>query len=122
MTTSQDEYASKMKEMVKSHTAETAALREKFKTEMERKLVEQKEDMKVNNSFTTLHLCEFRGHSFMYDFIIGKIMVIMSTSFCPKLFGWFYFSVHHTCVPECHPHYVCRCYGPIHNPAGFEAG
>lgn len=95
MTTSQDEYASKMKEMVKSHTAETAALREEFKTEMERKLVEQKEDMKVNNSFTTLHLREFKGHSFMHYFIIGKIMVIMNTSFCPKLFSWFYFSVHH---------------------------
>ena len=55
MTTSQDEYASKMNEAVKSHTAETAALREEFKREMEGKLVEQMKDMKVNNSITTLH-------------------------------------------------------------------
>ena len=55
MITPQDEYASKMKEMVKSHTAETAALREEFKGEMERKILEQKKDMKVNSSFTTLH-------------------------------------------------------------------
>ena len=58
-STPQDEYASKMEEMVESHTAETAALREEFKREMERKLAEQKENIKVNNSITTLHTCEF---------------------------------------------------------------
>ena len=47
MTTPQDEYTSKMEEMAKSHTAEKAALREEFKGEMERKLAEQKKDMKV---------------------------------------------------------------------------
>ena len=53
MITPQDEYASKMKEMVKSHTAETtAALREEFKRETERKIVEHKKEMKVKNSFT----------------------------------------------------------------------
>ena len=51
MITPQDEYASKMNEMVKSHTAETtAALREEFKREMERKIVEHKKDMKVNTA------------------------------------------------------------------------
>ena len=48
LTTSQDEYANKMKEMAKSHTAETAALREEFRREMERKLVKLKKDIKVN--------------------------------------------------------------------------
>ena len=57
-STPQDEYASKMEEMVESHTAETAALQEEFKREMERKLAEQKENI-VNNSITTLHTCEF---------------------------------------------------------------
>ena len=32
---------------MKSHTAETADLREEFRKEMERKLAEQKKDMKV---------------------------------------------------------------------------
>ena len=56
--TPQDDHASKMKKLVESHASETAALREEFKREMERKLVEQKKD-KVNNSITTLHTCEF---------------------------------------------------------------
>ena len=42
--TSQDEYTSKMKEMAKSHTAETT---EEFRKEIERKLTEQKKDLKV---------------------------------------------------------------------------
>ena len=36
-----------MKEMEKSHTAETNDLRNEFKREMTRKLLEQKQDMKV---------------------------------------------------------------------------
>ena len=44
----QDEYTSKMEEMAKSHTAETTDLKNEFKREMEeRKLSEQKKDMKV---------------------------------------------------------------------------
>ena len=39
-----------MEEMAKSHTAETTALCEELKGEMERKLVEQKKDMKVMRS------------------------------------------------------------------------
>ena len=45
MTTPQDDHTSKMKEMVKSHTAEIAALREEFQREMERNLLEQRKDM-----------------------------------------------------------------------------
>ena len=57
--TPQDDHASKMRKLVESHTSEIAALREEFRKEMERKLVEEKKDMKVNNSITTLHTCEF---------------------------------------------------------------
>ena len=49
MTTPQNEYTSKMEEMAKSHTAETAALREEFKREMEQKLAEQRKNMKVKS-------------------------------------------------------------------------
>ena len=60
-----------MKEMVKSHTAETAALLEEFKREMERKLVKQKEDMKVLKTASQhcTHV-NFKDHIFMHDFIL----------------------------------------------------
>ena len=47
----QDEYADKIKEVVKSHTAETT---EEFRKEIERKLSEHNEDKKVMIILTTL--------------------------------------------------------------------
>ena len=43
----QDDHASKVKEMVESHTSEIAVLSEKFRGEVESKLTEQKKDIKV---------------------------------------------------------------------------
>ena len=45
--TPQDDHASKMKELVESHTTELAALSEKFRGEVESKLTEQKKEIKV---------------------------------------------------------------------------
>lgn len=45
--TPQDDHASKMKEMVESHTNEIAALSEKFGGEVESKLTEQTKAIKV---------------------------------------------------------------------------
>ena len=39
-----------MKEMIKYHTTETADLREEFRKEIERKLAEQKKDIKVKKT------------------------------------------------------------------------
>ena len=47
----QDAYADKIKEMVKSHTAETT---EEFRKEIERKLSEHNEDKKVMIILTTV--------------------------------------------------------------------